>query len=75
MKTFAILAIIGSASAGLGEKAWTACFDDSDCGDYTCCSVTKDGQSPTKLCGKSGPVPLGSPADAYDLGIAVCPTK
>ena len=51
MKTFAILAIIGSASAALGEKAWTVCTSDADCGDYTCCSVTKDGQTATKLCG------------------------
>ena len=42
MKTVAILAIIGSASA-LGELAWTPCTSDADCGEYTCCSITKDG--------------------------------
>merc|ERR1712166_1499286 len=73
MKTYAILALISSVIAH--EVAWTTCTSNADCHDYTCCNVTKDGQSPIKLCGNSGLVPIGSPAVAYDDGTAVCPAK
>ena len=51
MKTYAILAIVSTASAVIGEKAWTVCTSNADCGQYVCCNVTKDGQVATKLCG------------------------
>ena len=74
MKTAAaILAIISTVSTH--EVAWMPCSDDSQCHEMTCCTVTIEGQDPTKLCGNSGLVPLGSPATAYDSGTAVCPVK
>ena len=73
MKVLALCALMLSSCNAGSVGAWEKCAVNSDCkaGLY-CCNVTKDGQSPTKLCGNGPEVPLGSPSDAYDTGKAVC---